>query len=176
MDMIPPKAKTRSRRRNLAGSIRTGIHTVTIQMRKPSRYVPLMVAMGIGAFVSFGYPLVSQSEDPHVQLDDAALGQLVAVHRGLADRSKLVDFTRVKALLHFETLPAARDTGVQGSLVVLRESRVVSAEDILTAFNTGGTYVTAVDGISVQVRRHEGALHVLIDANLWPHIALPEPS
>ena len=176
MDMIPPRAKTRSRRRNLAGSIRTGIHTVTIQMRKPSRYVPLMVAMGIGAFMSFGYPLVSRSEAPHVELDDTALGQLVAVHRGHADRSKLVDFTRVKALLHFEALPAARDTGVQGSLVVLRESRLVSAKSILTALDAGGTYVTAVDGVSVQVRRHEGALHVLIDANIWPHITLPEPS
>jgi len=177
MGEIPSKPRTRQGQRNLAGSLRTGLHTVTIQMRRPSRYVPLMIAMGIGAFASFGWPLVHRdADDPHVRLDDVSLGQLVEVHRGNADRSDLDPFTQVKALIHFEALPADAEGEVQGSFVVLRESRVRSVETILAALDDGGTYKTTVGGVSVQVRRYRGALHVLIAARLWPNIQFPEPS
>ena len=173
MGEVPLKPRTRRGRRNLAGSLRGGLHTVTIEMRKPSRYVPLMIAVGIGAFVSFGWPLVAKTQDPHLHLDTATLGQLVAVHRGSADRSGLDEFTRVKALVRFEALPASDEGRPQGSLVVLREVRVVSDQVIAAVLDQGDVYKTTIGGVGVQVRSDRGALQILIGAAAWPVIQLP---
>ena len=121
----PLKPRTRRGRRNLAGTLRTGLHTVTIELRKPSRYVPVMIAIGVGAFMAFGWPLVAQSEGPHIVLDEESLAQLVAVHRGSAERSELDTFNQVRALVRFEALPPKEPGSTQGSLVVLRPGRVV---------------------------------------------------
>ena len=147
MGEIPSKPRTRKGRRNLAGSLSTGLHTVTIQLRKPSRYVPLMIAVGIGAFLSFGWPLIARTQGPHVRLNDAALSKLVAVHRGSADRASLDDFTEVTALILFDALPTTDQSKTQASFVVLRESRVKIARAILAALDDGGTYTTTVGAV-----------------------------
>ena len=144
-------------------------------MRKPSRYVPLMVVVGVGAFMSFGWPLVAGKPDPRVHLDAASLAKLVAVHRGSADQSELNEFTKVKALIHFEALPATDESGAQGSFAVLREARVTPDATLLAALADDGSYATNVGGVSVKVRRFKGALHVLIGAEAWPTIKFPPP-
>lgn len=170
MSEIPSRPRTRRGRRHLAGSIRTGIHTVTIEMRKPSRYVPLMLVVGLGAFAAFGWPLVRGAQVPVVHLDETHLGQLVAVHRGSADRTVLDGFKAVKALMHFEAVPAD-DTGVQGSFVVLRAERIALPDTLKTAL-AEGSYATMVAGVSVEVRRHQANLHVLIGTRQWPQVDL----
>ena len=154
-------------------SLRTGLHTVTIQMRKPSRFVPLMIAVGIGAFGAFGWPVIAWTQGPHVDLNDASLSQLVAVHRGSASQESLENFTDVKALVLFEALPTRDSKSTQGSFVVLRASRVVSSRTIAKALDVSSKYQVSLSGTDVQVRRQGEAIHVLIGSDNWPVVQLP---
>ncbi|MGB0591608.1 MAG: hypothetical protein ACPGU1_18185 [Myxococcota bacterium] len=172
MGDIPDRPRKRQGGRRVVGSLKTGLHSVTVQMRRPSRYVPVMIAIGVGAFAAFGWPVIAWTQGPHVTLNDQALEQLVAVHRGSAPQESLADFTHVKALVLFDALPADGTTKTQGSFVVLRGSRVSSEGAIATALEAGGEFQTTVKGIAVRVRRHEDAIQLLIGATKWPVIDL----
>ena len=173
MGEIPDRPKTR-RGRRVVGTLRTGLHTVTVQMRRPSRYVPLMVAVGLGAFASFGWPIIAWTQGPHVSLDDQMLSRLVEVHRGSADTESLEAFTGVKALVLFEALPAPDKGSRQGSFAVLRASRVSLNQAIAQALDGGSEYRATIQGVVVKVRRVDEAIEVLIDAQTWPVIARGE--
>lgn len=170
MGEIPTRPRTRSGKRRVVGTIKTGLHTVTVQMRRPSRYVPLMVAIGLGAFASFGWPLIAWTQGPHVVLDETILEKLVEVHRGSATQDDLEALTGVKALILFEALPSQDDAGPQGSLAMLRASRVSAIRTIDAALEVKSDYLATIQGISVKVRQRDDAIQVLIGAKTWPLI------
>jgi len=134
-----------------------------------------MIAVGIGAFAAFGWPVIAWTQGPHMTLNDEALEQFVAVHRGSASEESLGDFKAVKALVLFDALPANNTTSTQGSFVVLRGSRVSSEGSIATTLEAEGEYQTKITGVAVRVRRQGDAIQLLIGATQWPVINLPDP-
>ena len=173
MGEIPETPRTRQRGRRVVGTLKTGLHSVTVQMRRPSRYVPLMIAFGVGAFAAFGWPVIAWTQGPHIVLNDEAMSQLVAVHRGSATQESLENFTTVKALVLFEALPTDGTSKAQGSFVVLRASRVIVEGAVERALDSGGEFQTTLTGLDVRARRQDDAIQLLIGARKWPIIDPP---
>ncbi len=173
---FPDKPRPRGGGRRLVGTIRTGLHTVTREMRRPSRYVPLMIVVGIGAFVSFGWPLVdrqaSGTSSAATAVDEILLRQLVAVHRGATSRASLGALDPNTNILRFDTIPGPRQGDAPASFIVLRKALLTVEEPIAQAMAAGESYRTTLDGAPVMIRDREEVYEVLVGRDDWPHVSV----
>ena len=127
-----------------------------------------MIALGLGAFATFGWPLFAWTQGPQVTLNERILEALVDVHRGAAPPATLNELKDVKALVAFEALPKESPRAPQGSLAVLRASRVSLSRPLITAFDVESDYETSLKGVEIRVRNQEESIHVLIGRSEWP--------